>query len=80
MQQHSDTLATYRRQDLLTVGEIARKIPGLAGGPCSRRHVYNLIERGELSPAFRFGTRKGICVPRQVVEQYVRRCQVEVGA
>ena len=80
MQQHSDTLATYRRQDLLTVGEIARKIPGLNGGPCSRQHVYNLIERGELSPAFRFGTRKGICVPRHVVEQYVRRCQVEVGA
>ena len=44
----------YHRADMLSVGQIARMIPGSSGGPCSRQHVYNLIERGDLAPAFRF--------------------------
>ena len=69
----------YARGDMLTVSEITRKIPGANGGPCSRQHVYNLIEQGLLKPAFRFGTRRGICVPKQVVDAYKDGCLIEVG-
>jgi len=71
------TAPTYRRQDMLTVSQITKEIPGVSGGPCSRRHVYDLIERGDLTPAFRFGVRRGICVPKQVVEKYKQRCLID---
>lgn len=71
--------AVYSRKDMLSVAQIARLIPGRAGGPCSRQHIYNLIDQGDLQPAFRFGSRKGLCVPRSVVEAYIQRCVVEVG-
>lgn len=73
------TNTTYHRKDMLTVSQITRRIPGLNGGPCSRQHVYNLIDKGALRPAFRFGTRSGICVPAQVVEQFVQKCEMDVG-
>ena len=71
--------AIYTSKDMLSVAQVSRLIPGANGGPCSRQHVYNLIDRGELTPAFRFGSRKGLCVPRAVVEGYLVGCQVEVG-
>jgi hypothetical protein len=64
----------YSRRDMLSVNQITNLIPGNNGGSCSRQHVYNLIDRGELKPAFRFGTRRGLFVPREVVERYVARC------
>jgi len=74
-----ETKQIFKRQEMITVGEITRLIPGANGGPCSRQHVYNLIDSGELTPAFRFGKKRGICVPRQVVEAYQRGCLIEVG-
>jgi hypothetical protein len=67
----------YPRRDMLSVGQITSLIPGISGGSCSRRHVYNLIDRGELKPAFRFGTRRGLFVPRDAVERYVARCEYD---
>ena len=59
------------REDMLTVKEIwevfNRKI--------SLRHIYILIERGELEPVFRFAGRYGTCVPREAVLNYKNRCQ-----
>ena len=69
----------YHRRDMLGVGQIRKMIPGQNGGPCSRQHIYNLIERGDLSPAFRFGLKKCLCVPRQVVEEFTRKSVIEVG-
>jgi hypothetical protein len=70
----------FRRKDMLTVGQICREIPGKCGGACSRQHVYNLIDRGDLSPAFRFGRRQCLYVPRESVEKYKMSCRVDVGA
>ncbi len=73
----SATPAVYNRKDMLSVGQICREIPGLTGGQCSRRHVYNLIERGDLKPAFRFGRRQGLFVPKDAVHRYVSGCQFD---
>ena len=67
----------YRRKDLLSVNQIRKEIPGASGGICSRQHVYNLIDRGDLKPAFRFGQRKGLYVPKDVVLGYVSNCQFD---
>ena len=69
----------YKRKDMLTVGQICREIPGKSGGACSRQHVYDLIERGDLSPAFRFGRKQCLYVPREAVERYKSCCLVDVG-
>jgi len=69
----------YNCKDMLSVAQVSRLIPGSCGGHCSRQHVYNLIERGELRPAFRFGKRMGLCVPRSAVDAYVAGCLVDVG-
>lgn len=74
------THAVYNCKEMLSVAQVARLIPGNCCGHCSRQHVYNLIERGELQPAFRFGNSKGLRVPRSVVEAYLDGCLVEVGA
>ena len=67
----------FNRKDMLSVSQICRKIPGINGGPCSRQHVYNLIDRGELSPAFRFGRKKGLLVPLQAVMSYLEGCRYD---
>lgn len=74
------THAVYNCKEMLSVAQVSRLIPGNCGGHCSRQHVYNLIERGELHPAFRFGSRKGLCVPRSAVDAYLVGCLVDVGA
>ena len=71
------TARVYKRKDLLSVSRICEEIPGMSGGPCSRQHVYNLIDRGELKPAFRFGRRKGLFVPKGVVRGYVLSCRFD---
>lgn len=67
----------YRREDMLPVSKIRKLIPGRDGGPCSFQHVLNLIDRGDLKPAFRFGC---TCVPRQVVEEYIEHCRIDPAA
>ena len=64
----------YRREDLLSVVQICHEIPGLNGGPCSRSHVYSLIDQGKLSPTFRYGQQRGMFVPREAVERYKNSC------
>ena len=71
------TAQNYRRKDLLSVSQICEEIPGASGGPCSRQHVYNLIDRGDLKPAFRFGLRRGLFVPKDVVQGYITDCQFD---
>lgn len=75
-----ETPQTYRRQDMLSVSNLRKMIPGKNGGPCSRQHIYNLIDQGKLSPAFRFGGRYNVCVPRAVVEAYIQSCMIDPGA
>lgn len=74
-----ETPPVYKRQDMLSVGSICKMIPGMRGGPCSRQHVYNLIAEGQLAPAFRFGDRCNVHVPRPVVEKYIESCRIDPG-
>ncbi|MBE0584263.1 MAG: helix-turn-helix domain-containing protein [Desulfofustis sp.] len=76
MQQVSQQ-TVYRRKDMLSVSQVCKEIPGINGGPCSRQHVYNLIDRGLLKPAFRFGRRQGMFVPREAVHRYVKSCEFD---
>ena len=69
-----NTCTTIKREDMLSVSQICNEIPGMDGGPCSRQHVYNLIDRGDLKPAFRFGRLRGLCVPRDAVDRYKKGC------
>ena len=78
--ENNTELPVYRRKDLLSVAKICERIPGMSGGPCSRQHVYNLIDRGELMPVFRFGRRKGLFVPKEVVLGYVSSCRFDPNA
>jgi len=72
-----DRLQVYKRKDMLSVNQICKEIPGFSGGPCSRQHVYNLIDRGELKQAFRFGRRRGLFVPKDAVQGYVLNCRFD---
>lgn len=63
----------YRKVSMLTVREVGKRMG------CSRRHVYNLIERGEL-PAFRYGGIRGLRVPEAGMEEFIARRMVEPGA
>jgi len=74
------TAQVYKRRDLLSVSQICDEIPGMSGGPCSRQHVYNLIDSGELSPVFRFGRRRGLCVSKDAVREYVLNCRFDPNA
>jgi len=69
----------YKRQEMLSVSSICKLIPGKNGGPCSRQHIYNLIESGGLAPAFKFGGKYNIHVPRSAVEEYLRQCRIDPG-
>lgn len=72
--------SVYKREDILSVSQICRQIPGLSGGSCSRQHIYNLIDRGELRPAFRFGRQRGLFVPKEAVQRYISGCQFDPNA
>jgi len=61
------------RDRLLNVEQV-RKLLG-----CSRRHVYNLIEKGDL-PAFKIGSRQGIRVKESQVELFLKRCSMDCYA
>jgi len=74
------TTQIYKRNDLLSVSQICEEIPGASGGSCSRQHVYNLIDCGDLKPVFRFGQRRGLYVPKNVVQEYVANCQFDPNA
>ena len=75
-----DKPTIFKRQDLVSIGNIRKMIPGKNGGPCSRQHVHNLIDNGLLTPAFRFGGKYNIHVPRIVVERYLESCQIDTAA
>jgi excisionase family DNA binding protein len=62
----------YRKTSMLTVQEVCKRMS------CSRRHVYNLIERGEL-PAFRYGGIRGLRVPETGVEEFITQRMVDPG-
>ena len=64
-----------KREEMLTVKQIWKEL----NKTISIRQIYNLIERGDLSPAYRFAGSRGTCVPRTAVAAYKRRCVVEVG-
>ena len=55
------------RDRLLTVEQV-RKMLG-----CSRRHVYNLIEKGDL-PAMKIGSRQGIRVKESKLDKFLEKC------
>lgn len=46
----------------------------------SLRQIYNLIERGDLTPAYRFAGNRGTCVPKRAVSEYKSRCLIDPGA
>jgi len=71
------TARVYKRKDLLSVSQICEEIPGMSGGPCSRQHVYNLIDRGKLKPVFRFGQLRGLFVPKDAVLKYMLNCRFD---
>jgi hypothetical protein len=72
--------SVYKREDILSVSQICMQIPGLSGGPCSRQHVHNLIDRGDLQPAFRFGRKRGLFVPKDAVQRYISACRFDPSA
>ncbi len=45
---------------------------------CSRRHVYNLIEQGDL-PGFKIGGRGGIRVRESKLEAFIAQREYEEG-
>lgn len=61
----------FKREEMLKVGKIAAHLG------VSRQHVYNLIDRGELKPAFRFGGRQGLCVPLSAIVDFKQASQIE---
>lgn len=66
----------FKREDTLTVKQIWKELDRKV----SIRQIYNLIERGILTPAYRFAGSRGTCVPKEVVEEYKKSCRLEVGA
>jgi len=58
------------RDKLLNVEQVRKRLK------CSRRHVYNLIEKGEL-PAFKIGVRQGLRVKESQVELFLAGCSME---
>jgi excisionase family DNA binding protein len=64
----------YKKEDMLRVSEIAARMR------VSRQHIYNLIDQGDLKPAFRFGGRRGLRVPRLVVEVFMQGSEYDPGA
>jgi hypothetical protein len=64
-----------KEDDLLTVKQIWEEL----GKKISLRQVYLLIERGDLTPAFRFAGSRGTCVPKDVVLTYKNRCLLDIG-
>jgi len=61
----------FRKEEMLKVSKIASR------WGVSRQHVYNLIDQGQLKPAFRFGGRQGIAVPLSIVVQYERAAVID---
>ncbi len=43
---------------------------------CSRRHVYNLINMGDLK-ALKIGDRNGIRIKQSILEDFLRKCEYE---
>jgi len=56
------TTVIYRKQDLITVSDIARR------WGVSRQTIYNLIDEGKIS-AFKFGFSNSMYVPIQQVKE-----------
>lgn len=65
-----------KKEEMLTVKEIWLELDQ----KISLRQIYNLIERGDLAPAFRFAGRYGTCVPKQAVLHYKNRCLLDIGS
>ena len=55
---------TYKKDEMIKVAKIAKR------WGVSRQHVYNLIDRGQLKPAFRFGGSRGMWVPLPIVAEF----------
>ncbi|CCK81220.1 helix-turn-helix transcriptional regulator [Desulfobacula toluolica] len=60
------------RDRLLNVDQVGQRLQ------CSRRHVYNLIEKGAL-PAFKIGSRQGIRVKESKIEKFLDECSMNCG-
>ncbi|MCP3941687.1 MAG: helix-turn-helix domain-containing protein [Desulfobacteraceae bacterium] len=58
------------RDKLLNVEQVRKRLE------CSRRHVYNLIDRGDL-PALKIGNRQGIRVKESAVEIFLDSCYID---
>lgn len=66
----SHLASTYPRRKMLTIPTFAARLN------VSRRHVYNLIEKGKVL-AFRFGGNKALRIPEEEVERFLASAQVE---
>jgi hypothetical protein len=72
-----DKPSIFKRQEMIKVSKLA------ARWQCCRQHIYNLIDMGERNgglPAFRFGGKRGMCVPMSAVESYEQKSQVDYNA
>lgn len=70
-------MSVFKKQpELLTVKEIREALDWKV----SIRHIYNLIDRGELQPVYRMAGSRGTCVPREVVLAYKQSRIVDVNA
>lgn len=76
MDYNQDNPKIYKRDEMLPISKVRKMIPGKNGGPCSRQHIYNLIEEGRLYPVFRFGGKHCVCVPLPVVQNYIQNCEI----
>ena len=64
-----------KKEETFTVKEIWEELDR----KISLRQIYNLIERGDLAPAFRFAGCRGTCVPKIAVWDYKGRCLVDAS-
>ena len=55
----------YEKDKLLNVEQVRRFLQ------CSRRHVYSLVESGELK-ALKIGGRQGIRIRKSVLEEFLQ--------
>lgn len=72
-----DAKRIFSRERLLTVDQVRRRLN------CSSRHVYYLLDRGESGgglPSYRVGEQRGLRVPEDALEKYLRRCKVDPGS
>ena len=63
----------FKKNEMLKVSKVARR------WGCSRQHVYNKIDQGDLK-AFRFGLSRCVFIPLSEVERIERGGELETDA